>query len=104
MGSNRLRNQRGSAAVMPYSARARSGALIAAPVSWSELRDIDTGAPFEIGDATILAEQTGSRALVGWGWRTRVCPTCDGSSTRQLVRQQACHTFGNDLALRDRTN
>jgi bifunctional non-homologous end joining protein LigD len=52
---------------MPYSARARSGAPIAAPVSWSELRDIDTAAPFGIGDATLLAERAGSPALAGWG-------------------------------------
>ncbi len=52
---------------MPYSARARSGGSIAAPVSWSELRDIDTAAPFGIGDATLLAKRAGSRALAGWG-------------------------------------
>jgi bifunctional non-homologous end joining protein LigD len=62
-----LRNQRGSTAVMPYSARARSGAPIAAPLSWSELRDIDTAAPFGIGDASLLAERAGSAALAGWG-------------------------------------
>src|SRR3546814_4643613 len=33
-----LRNQRGSTAILPYSARARSGAPVAAPVSWSEDR------------------------------------------------------------------
>ncbi len=32
-----LRNQRGATAVMPYSARAREGAPVAAPVSWEEL-------------------------------------------------------------------
>ena len=39
-----LRNQRGATAIMPYSARARSGAPVAVPVSWTELRDIDTAA------------------------------------------------------------
>ena len=32
-----LRNQRGSTAVLPYSARAREGAPVAVPVSWQEL-------------------------------------------------------------------
>lgn len=36
-------------------------------MSWSELRDIDTAAPFGIGDATLLAKRAGSRALAGWG-------------------------------------
>ena len=30
-----LRNQRGSTAVMPYSARSRSGAPVAAPIAWT---------------------------------------------------------------------
>ena len=32
-----LRNQRGSTAVMPYSARAREGAPVSAPIAWEEL-------------------------------------------------------------------
>ena len=32
-----LRNQRGATAVMPFSARAREGAPVAAPVAWEEL-------------------------------------------------------------------
>ena len=32
-----LRNQRGATAVMPYSARAREGAPVAAPIAWEEL-------------------------------------------------------------------
>lgn len=53
--------------VMPYSVRVRYGAPIAAPMSWSELRDIDTAAPFDIGDASLFAKRAGSRALDGWG-------------------------------------
>ena len=62
-----LRNQRGATAIMPYSARARSGAPVAAPVSWTELRDLDTAARWSVGDAAELIERAGSRALAGWG-------------------------------------
>ena len=44
-----LRNGRGSTAIMPYAARARAGAPVAAPVSWTELRDLDTAARIEGG-------------------------------------------------------
>ena len=33
-----LRNQRGSTAILPYSARARSGAPVAIPLAWNELK------------------------------------------------------------------
>ena len=35
-----LRNQRGATAVMPYSARAREGAPVAAPIAWEELDQV----------------------------------------------------------------
>ncbi|KQU61790.1 ATP-dependent DNA ligase [Sphingomonas sp. Leaf339] len=62
-----LRNQRGSTAIMPYSARARAGAPVSAPVSWTELRDTDTAARFTVRDAQVLIDRAGSRALQGWG-------------------------------------
>src|SRR3546814_5314908 len=37
-----LRNQRGSTAIMPYSARARKGAPVATPTGWDALADIDS--------------------------------------------------------------
>ena len=40
-----LRNQRGATAIMPYSARAREGAPVAAPISWEELDEMKSGAP-----------------------------------------------------------
>ena len=40
-----LRNQRGSTAVLPYSARARAGAPVAVPIAWGELKDIEGRAP-----------------------------------------------------------
>ena len=69
-----LRNQRGSTAVMPYSARARAGAPVAAPVSWSELRDIETAARWGVKDGAELIARAGSRALEGWGVADQVLP------------------------------
>lgn len=43
-----LRNERGSTAIAPYSPRARANAPVATPVSWAELKDIDSGAAFTI--------------------------------------------------------
>jgi bifunctional non-homologous end joining protein LigD len=62
-----LRNQRGATAVMPYSARAREGAPVAAPISWEELEKIKGGNAFTIGDADKLIERAGSKLLAGWG-------------------------------------
>lgn len=69
-----LRNQRGATAILPYSARARAGAPVAAPVTWTELRDIDTAARWHVGDAAELLERASSRALAGWGIADQVLP------------------------------
>jgi len=62
-----LRNQRGATAVMPYSARAREGAPVAAPVSWDELDRYESGHHFTIRDADELLERASSKSLAGWG-------------------------------------
>src|SRR6185503_1177969 len=49
-----LRNQRGATAVMPYSARAREGAPVAAPIAWDELDKYEGGNHFTIRDADEL--------------------------------------------------
>jgi len=69
-----LRNQRGATAVMPYSARARAGAPVAVPVSWSELRDIETAARWGVRDGAELIARAGSRGLDGWGVADQVLP------------------------------
>ncbi|WP_448662998.1 DNA ligase D [Sphingomonas sp. CJ20] len=69
-----LRNQRGATAVMPYSARAREGAPVAVPVTWSELRDLDDAKRFTIRDAATLIERAQSRALQGWGEAEQALP------------------------------
>jgi bifunctional non-homologous end joining protein LigD len=69
-----LRNQRGSTAVLPYVARAREHAPVAAPVRWSELRDLDSARRFTIRDVDELIERANGRALRGWGVAEQVLP------------------------------
>ncbi len=69
-----LRNQRGSTAIMPYAARARAGAPVSAPVSWTELRDLDTAARWRVGDQAELIDRANGRALAGWGVADQVLP------------------------------
>ena len=54
-----LRNQRGATAVMPYSARAREGAPVSAPIAWEELDGLKKSAPYSIRDADLLLERAG---------------------------------------------
>jgi len=70
-----LRNQRGSTAVMPYSARAREGAPVAAPVAWEELDDFDGGNAFSIRDLDTLFDRASSKLLAGWGEADQALPT-----------------------------
>jgi bifunctional non-homologous end joining protein LigD len=69
-----LRNQRGATAVLPYVARAREGAPVAAPVTWSELRDLDSPKRYSIRDAAELIERASSRELAGWGEANQELP------------------------------
>jgi bifunctional non-homologous end joining protein LigD len=62
-----LRNQRGATAVMPYSVRAREQAPVAAPVTWEELRGLESAARWHIGDASELLRRAASGDLAGWG-------------------------------------
>ncbi len=69
-----LRNQRGSTAVLPYSARAREGAPVAVPVSWDELAGFPSAHEFSILDADKLLERAKSKALAGWGFAEQSLP------------------------------
>ena len=69
-----LRNQRGSTAVLPFSARARPGAPVAVPISWDELRDMTDAHPFSIADVETLIERSEDKALAGWGFASQTLP------------------------------
>ena len=69
-----LRNQRGATAIMPYSARAREGAPVAAPISWGELEKIKGGNTYSIRDVDELLDRAGSKQLSGWGQAKQKLP------------------------------
>lgn len=69
-----LRNQRGSTAALPYSARAREGAPVAAPVAWEELDDHEGGNAFTIRDLDLLFDRSESKLLEGWGEAKQALP------------------------------
>ncbi|MBA3510703.1 DNA ligase D [Sphingomonas sp.] len=69
-----LRNQRGATAVLPYSARAREGAPVAAPIAWEELDDYKGGNHFTIRDADELIDRASSKLLAGWGQSKQALP------------------------------
>ena len=69
-----LRNQRGSTAVVPYSARARSGAPVAVPIGWNELKKMEDAQLFSIDDAKRLIDRAQSKTLAGWGFADQKLP------------------------------
>jgi len=69
-----LRNQRGATAVMPFSARAREGAPVAAPIAWEELDKYEGGNHFSIRDAEELLGRAASKMIAGWGKAKQALP------------------------------
>jgi bifunctional non-homologous end joining protein LigD len=69
-----LRNQRGATAILPFSARAREGAPVSAPVTWDELDGLQSGGPWSVRDHAELIERASSRALQGWGEASQRLP------------------------------
>lgn len=69
-----LRNQRTATAIMPYSARARGGMPVAAPVTWDELRDMDRSDAFSIADVETLLKRAKRRDLKDWGVAQQTLP------------------------------
>ena len=62
-----LRNERGATAVLPYSARARETASVAAPITWDELAALKDAKPWSVADAEELLKRATGKALDGWG-------------------------------------
>jgi bifunctional non-homologous end joining protein LigD len=62
-----LRNHRTATAVLPYSARARDGAPVAAPVAWDELPRVMRASAYTIADVAALRRRAKTRPLAGWG-------------------------------------
>lgn len=69
-----LRNQRGSTAVMPYSARARENAPVAVPIGWDALADARKAGAWTIKDAEDLLARAASPELRGWGFASQPLP------------------------------
>lgn len=69
-----LRNQRGSTAILPYSARARAGAPVAIPIAWEELDRQKSAHPFSIDDSKRLLDRAQSKSLTGWGFADQRLP------------------------------
>ena len=69
-----LRNQCGATAVMPFSARAREGAPVAAPVAWEEVEKLESANLYSIRDAALLLERSSSKLLDGWGQARQSLP------------------------------
>lgn len=69
-----LRNQRGATAVMPYSARAREGAPVAAPIAWEELEGLTGANIYSIRDADELIARAEGKLLQGWGHAAQPLP------------------------------
>jgi bifunctional non-homologous end joining protein LigD len=60
-----LRNQRTATAIMPYSARARAGMPVAAPIDWNELEGLKRADAFTIADVEMLLGR--ARTMNAWG-------------------------------------
>ena len=69
-----LRNQRGNTAVLPYSARARSGAPVAVPIAWDKLDAAPSAHPFSIADIEMLLRRAQHESLADWGMAEQEFP------------------------------
>lgn len=67
-----LRNQRSASAVMPWTVRSRTGAPVAAPVTWEELRKVGGSARWTITDGDELWERVGR--MQNWGKADQTLP------------------------------
>lgn len=77
-----LRNERGATAVAPYALRARPGAKVAVPVSWEELKSVQSAGAFDIASMPGRLEQPCPLQAV-----TRQARSLDREVVRKLERQ-----------------
>ena len=70
-----LRNQRGSTAILPYSARARVGAPVAVPLPWEELDALIDARFYSVDNAPVLLKRAKGKALAGWGFAEQRLPS-----------------------------
>jgi bifunctional non-homologous end joining protein LigD len=69
-----MRNQRGSTAVMPYSARARPNAPVAVPIGWEELAEVEGAGQWTIDDGQALLDRASNPGLRGWCFADQALP------------------------------
>jgi bifunctional non-homologous end joining protein LigD len=80
-----LRNGRGASAIVPYSTRARSGAPVAMPVAWEELRRLEAANQFTIQNAV---ERLRRQKKDPWADIGRVRQTVSAAARKKLERLQ----------------
>ena len=84
-----LRNQRGATAVMPYSARAREGAPVAAPIAWEELDDYDSGARLQHPRCRRIAEARKVEAACRLGQSEAILAGCLAAPAQHSSRSSS---------------
>jgi DNA primase len=95
-----LRNQRGATAVMPYCARSRPFALIAVPISWEELRTLDSPDQWHIGNASEMVKRAASKDLAYWGRADQILPDLGSGAAKDVLyrRTGALPSLTQELA------
>jgi bifunctional non-homologous end joining protein LigD len=76
-----LRNGRGASAIVPYSTRARSGAPVAMPVAWDDLRRLEAANQFTIQNAV---ERLRRQKKDPWADIGRVRQTVSAAARKKL--------------------
>lgn len=79
-----LRNQRGSSAICNYSTRAKTGAPVATPLRWDELKKLQGGAPYTVESLPARLKRLKSDPWEGF------------FSTRQSITAKAKKALGLD--------
>jgi bifunctional non-homologous end joining protein LigD len=81
-----LRNERGSTAVAPYSSRARDGAPVSMPLSWTELRRVKSGVAFTVANALAHIKK---RKTDPWGGYGRLKQRITDAARKSIANLQS---------------